>query len=353
VLTASPPFGKANDLTKVKYTSPSQHSFKKLTIDSAPCYPKVIMKGAVNSPALAFGDCIFYADFNDCSLDATDVERQINTGTYSGSLTQGYLFYHSVDKMGLYVRYDSNGTLSWTSLYGNPSEGTWVIRFQPTWDYTQASGKYLFQHYYDGDNYIRVQWDASGDKWRFVRYENGNYHMIASEASTHSAWDVITIVIAYGPEGMKMFVDSVKQSHTDSNTDAMASPPNKLNMQNQGQNMNADIVVDLLQGFARQLTDEECIAISKDPEMFKNWNVKVGYEDNISADDFVVINSEACTCEFFDRSANTLYNKADKMTGEFPVLWPTINGSDSNSIMLYNKSSSTNELVLQYRKAYL
>ena len=166
------PYALSNDVMRTVFT-PGTGTFRIIELGNAPSDAVYVIKGPATNPSFTVGDMVFHCDFSD-GLSFTNAENSSGNGSYNPSENEAGAYRTTETGTGLLV--NGTDTVSFATA-GNKNDGSWVITISPQWQSTsQASDVVILEHKYDADNYIRLYWNASNDKWVFRKHAGGtNY----------------------------------------------------------------------------------------------------------------------------------------------------------------------------------
>ena len=346
------PYAVSNDIIRTVFT-PSAGTFKILELGNAPSDAVYVIKGAATNPSFSVGDMVFHCDFSD-GLSFTDVENTTGDGTYTPSESEAGAYRTTETGIGILVT--GTDTISYTAK-GNKDDGSWVVVLTPQWhSSTPDSDVVVLEHKYNDDNYIRIYWDASEDKWVFRKRAEGTNYEVSSEAQVFTSGTRIILGIAYDSTnagGMKLYIDGF-QAGVGGNTSVLASSPTTLTFHEGSGTMQSDAVFDMIAGWSRMLSADEMLKIATDTSAVTNLNVSIKYTGTLDENDMLTIDSQRKTAEFFDVSAGTRSNVLDSVSGEIPLLTPgrRRTASDRTQTVIYAKTASE-QVEIRYRRRYL
>ena len=346
------PYAVSNDVIRVVFT-PVAGTFKTVDLGNAPSDAVYVIKGAVTNPSFTVGDMVFHCDFSD-GLSFTDVENSSCDGTYSPSGNEAGAY--STTETGTGILVAGTDTVSFSAI-GNKNDGSWVVAIAPQWQSSsQGSDVVILEHKYDADNYIRLYWDAAGDKWVFRKRASGTNYEVSSESQAFTSGTRIIIGIAYDSTnagGMKLFIDGV-QAGVGGNIAVLASSPTTVTLHEGSGSMQPNAVFDMVAGWSRMLSADEMLKIATDPMAVANLNISLSYTGTLAENDLLTFNSRVKTAEFFDVSAGTRTNALNSVTGTIPLLTPgrKRTSSDRTQTVVYSKTA-TGQMEVRYRRRYM
>ena len=296
---------------------------------------------------------IFQCDFSD-GLSFTDVENSSGEGTYNPSANEAAAYRTTETGTGILV--NGTDTVSFTAN-GNKNDGSWIAVMAPQWQSSsQGSDVVILEHKYNADNYIRLYWDASEDKWVFRKRANGTNYEVSSAAQVFTTNTRIIIGIAYDSTnagGMKLFIDGL-QAGVGGNTSVLASSPTTLTLHEGSGTMQPNAVFDMVVGWSRMLSADEMLKIANDPTVVSNLNITVTYTGTLAENDLLTLDSRLKTAEFFDVSEGTRSNALSSLTGTIPLLTPgrKRTASDRTQTVVYSKTAA-GQMEVRYMRHYM
>ncbi len=346
------PFAISNDVVRTVFT-PSAGIFKTIDLGNAPSDAVYVIKGQATNPSFTVGDIVFHCDFSD-GLSFTDVENSSNSGTYTPSENEAGAYRTTATGTGILVT--GTDTISYTAK-GNGDDGSWIVVLSPQWQSSsQASDVVILEHKYDDDNYIRLYWNASQDKWVFRKRAGGINNEVLSEVQAFTAGTLIVIGIAYDSTnagGMKLFINGV-QSGVGGNTEVLSSSPTTLTLHEGSGTMQPNAIYDMVAGWSRMLSADEMLKIVTDPTAVVNLNTTVEYTGVLEENDLLTLDSQFKTAELFDISDTTRSNVLSSVNGTISVLTPgrKRTASDRTQTVIYSRTAAA-EMEIRYRRRYL
>jgi len=346
------PYAVSNDVIRIVYT-PSEGTFKTIDLGNAPSDAVYVIKGAATNPSFTVGDMVFHCDFSD-GLSFSDAENSSGDGTYSPSGSEAGAYRTTETGTGILV--SGTDTVSFSAI-GNKNDGAWIAVISPQWQSSsQDSDVVILEHKYDADNYIRLYWDAAGDKWVFRKRVGGTNYEVSSEAQAFTAGTRIILGIAYDSTnagGMKLFIDGV-QAGVGGNIAVLASSPATVTFHEGSGSMQPNAVFDMVAGWSRMLSADEMLKIATDPMAVANLNVSVTYTGTLAENDLLTFDSRVKTAEFFDVSAGTRTNALSSVTGTIPLLIPgrKRTASDRTQTVIYSKTAAA-QMEVRYMRRYM
>lgn len=346
------PYAVSNDIIRIVFT-PGAGTFKILELGNAPSDAVYVIKGAATNPSFSVGDMVFHCDFSD-GLSFTDVENTTGAGTYTPSASEPGAYRTTETGTGILVT--GTDTISYTAK-GNKDDGSWIVVLTPQWhSSTPGSDVVVLEHKYNDDNYIRIYWDASEDKWVLRKRAEGTNYEVSSEAQVFTSGTLIILGIAYDSTnagGMKLYIDGF-QAGVGGNTSVLASSPTTLTFHEGSGTMQPDVVFDMIAGWSRMLSADEMLKIATDTTAVTNLNVSIKYTGTLDEDDLLTFDSQRKTAEFFDVSSGTRSNVLDSVSGTTPLLTPgrRRTASDRTQTVIYAKTASE-QMEIRYRRRYL
>jgi len=346
------PFAVSNDVVRSVFT-PDAGTFKTIDLGNAPSDAVYVIKGPATNPSFTVGDIVFHCDFSD-GLSFTNVENSSEEGTYDPSGNEAGAYRTTENGMGILVT--GTDTISYTAD-GNKDDGSWVVVIIPQWQSSlKDTDVVVLEHKYDNDNYIRLYWDASEDRWVFRKRAEGNDYEVSSETQAFTSGTRIVLGIAYDSTnagGMKLFIDGV-QAGIGGNIDILASSPDTLTLHEGEGTMQPDAVYDMVAGWSRMLSADEMLKIATDPTAVTNLNSTVEYSGVLDENDLLTLNSQFKTAELFDVSLAARSNVLASVKGTISVLTPgrKRTASDRTQTVIYSKTSAGG-MEVRYRRRYL
>ena len=346
------PFAVSNNVVRSVFT-PSAGIFKTIDLGNAPSDAVYIIKGPATNPSFTVGDIVFHCDFSD-GLSFTNVENSSEEGTYDPSGNEAGAYRTTETGMGILVT--GMDTISYTAN-GNKDDGSWVVVITPQWQSSlQDSDVVVLEHKYDDNNYIRLYWDASEDRWVFRKCAGGENCEVSSEAQAFTSGTHIVLGTTYDSTnagGMKLFIDGI-QASVGGNTDVLSSSPTTLTLHEGSGTMQPNAVYDMVAGWSRMLSADEMLKIATDPTAVANLNTTMEYTGTLDENDLLTLNSQYKTAEFFDVSEATKLNVLASVKGTISILTPgrKRTASDRTQTVIYSKTSAS-QMEVRYRRRYL
>jgi len=346
------PFAISNDVTRIIYT-PSAGTFKTIDLGNAPSDAIYVIRGPVTNPSFTVGDMILHCDFSK-GLSFTDVEHSTKEGTYSPSANEAGAYRTTETGTGILI--NGSDTVNFTAT-GSAYDGSWVVVISPQWQSTsQNSDVVVLEHKYNADNYIRLYWDASGDRWVFRKRANSVNYEVSSGTQAFTAGTRIILGIAYDSTnagGIKLFINGI-QTDVGGDTTVFSSSPTTMTLHEGGGTMQPNVVYDMVAGWSRMLSADEMLKIATDPTAVANLNTKVSYTGELAENDLLTLDSKLKTAEFLDVSAGTRTNVIGSLTGTIPVLTPgrRRTASDRTQTVIFSKIEAA-EMEIRYIRRYL
>ncbi len=346
------PYAVSKDVIRAVFT-PAAGSFKTIDLGNAPSDAVYVIKGSATNPSFTVGDMVFHCDFSD-GLFFTDVDNSSGSGTYSPSGSEAGAY--STTETGTGILVAGTDTVSFSAA-GNKNDGSWIAVFAPQWQSSsQGTDVVILEHKYDADNYIRLYWDASEDKWVFRKRAGGVNYEVSSGAQAFTSGTRIILGIAYDSTnagGMKLFINGV-QAGVGGNTAVLESSPSVVTLHEGGGSMQPNAVFDIAAGWSRMLSADEMLKIATDPTAVANLNIPVTYSGTLAANDLLTLDSRLKTAEFFDVSAGTRSNVLNSVTSTIPLLTPgrKRTASDRTQTVVYSKTVA-GQMEVRYRRRYM
>jgi len=346
------PYALSNDVIRVAFDAPAD-TFTIIDLGNAPSDAVYVVKGASENPSFSVGDMVFHCDFSN-GLSFTDMEHSEHEGTFTPGDNEAGAYRTTDTGTGILVT--GTDTVSFTAK-GNTSDGSWIAVFTPEWQSTsQASDVTILEHRADEDNYLRLYWDGSEQRWVFRKRVNAVESEVATGMQAFTAGTKMILGITYDSTnagGMKIFADGV-QSGVEGNLEILESIPDTLTLHGGDGTMQPDVVFDLIAGWSRMLSADEMLKIASNPSAVANLNATMTYTGTLDEDDLLTLDSKRKTAELFDVSAGTRTNALDAVTGSIPVLTPgrRKTASDRTQTVLYIKNTAVRMEVI-YRRRYL
>ncbi|MFC1693310.1 hypothetical protein ACFL1R_07390 [Candidatus Latescibacterota bacterium] len=346
------PFARSNEIICTIFT-PGAGTFTTIELGNAPSEAVYVIKGIATNPSFTVGDMVMHCDFSN-GLSFTDQENSSQNGIYTPSANEAGAYRTTETGTGILVT--GTDTVSFTAK-GNKKDGSWVVGFAPQWQSTsQSTDVVILEHRYDSDNYLRLYWDTSEDKWIFRKRANGINYDISSNTQAFTAETRIILGITYDSTnagGMKLFIDGI-QAGLGGNTTVLASSPTTLTLHEGGGTMQPNVVFDMTAGWSRMLSADDMLKIATDPAAVTNLNTTVSYSGTLAENDLLTLDSHLKTAELFDVSEGTRTNVLGSVTGSIPVLTPgrRRTASDRTQTVIYSKTLAA-QMEIKYRRRYL
>ncbi len=256
---------------------------------------------------------------------------------------------YSQEKFGQGLRLDGGDTLSW-SITGNKNEGSVVCWLKPQFGATWADETdepVLFELYNDANNYLRLSYDWTNDKFIFRKRVGGVDYDAEAGNQTFENGEMLSVIGTYGSNGVRIYANGVLGGVINSNSAPLTGNPGTLYLSNKTQTQFPDAIIDEIYLFSRELAAAEALKYSNQNKPVKNNNAKISLTKTLSDGDKLLIDSEKETIEFADSSANSFTNAIASMDSGsyFPNL-------DSNESVLFNKVANAG-IKLNYNKKWL
>ena len=346
------PYARSNDVIRVVFT-PGAGTFKTIDLGNAPSEAVYVIKGSATNPSFTVGDMVFHCDFSD-GLSFTDAENSSVEGTYNPSANEAGAYRTTETGTGILV--NGTDTVSFTAN-GNNSDGSWIVVISPQWQSTsQSTDVVILEHKYNADNYIRLYWDASEDKWVFRKRANGTNYEVSSAAQAFTSGTRVILGIAYDSTnagGMKLFINGL-QAGVGGNISVLASSLTTLTLHEGSGTMQPNAVFDIVSGWSRMLSSDEMLKIATDPTTVTNLNITFTYTGTLADNDLLTLDSRLKTAEFFDISEGTRSNALGSVTGTIPLLIPgrKRTASDRTQTVIYSKTAA-GQMEVRYMRHYM
>ena len=346
------PYALSNDVVRVTFT-PGAGTFKAIDLGNAPSDAVYVLKGASTNPSFTVGDMVFHCDFSD-GLSFTDVENSEENGTYSPGANEAGAYRTTETGTGILVT--GTDTVSF-SLEGNMDDGSWAAVLSPEWQSSaQTTDVVIIEHRADADNYIRLYWDGSEQKWVFRKRVDGVDSEVSTCTQAFTAGTRIVLGITYDSTnagGMKIFVDGY-QAGVGGNMAELKSVPDTLTLHSGGGVLQPNVIFDLISGWSRMLSADEMLKIATNPEAVVNLNTTVSYTGSLAEGDLLTLDSSLKTAELFDVSEGTRSNALGSVSCAVPVLTPgrRRTATDRTQTVIYTKTAAA-QMEVRYRRRYL
>lgn len=346
------PFAAACEVTRMTCV-PEPGLFSIVDLGNAPSDAVYVITGAATNPSFTVGDMVFHCDFTS-GLTCTDQENAAGTGTFTPTENEAAAYRTTETGTGLLVA--GTDTIGF-SCTGNTSDGTWITVIAPQW---QSSGQehdvVILEHRYDGDNYLRLYWDASEDTWVFRKRANGVIHEISSSPQSFTKDTRIMLGFVYdntNAGGMKLFIDGI-QDGVAIDSAVLDNPPSSLTLHAGDDSMQPNVIYDVIAGWSRMFSTDEMLKIASDPQSARNLNVTVSYEGILNTGDRLTLDSRLKTAVLFDVSSGTTSNVLGNITGTIPVLTPgrRRTASDRTQTILSTATSAAG-MEVRFNRHYL
>jgi hypothetical protein len=263
--------------------------------------------------------------------------------------------YHTTET-GTGILINATDTISYTAK-GNTSDGSWIVVITPQWQSSsQTTDVVVLEHRGDMDNYVRLYWDGSEQKWIFRKKADGVESEVTTGMQAFIAGTVIVLGISYDSTnagGMKIFVNGI-QAGVGGDISVLKSTPDTLTLHEGGGTMQPNAVFDLVAGWSRMLSADEMLKIVTNPDAVINLNSTMMYSGNLDDGDLLILDSRLKTAELFDVSEGTRSNALDSINGFIPVLTPgrRRTASDRTQTVIYTPITAA-QMEVRYRRRYL
>ena len=346
------PYAEANDVSWITFSA-AAGTFKAIDLGNAPSDAVYVIRGESTNPTVTIGDMIFFCDFSQ-SLAYTDVENTVKTGAFEPEENETGAYRTTETGTGIHVT-DGN-TVTYTAK-GNVSGGSWIVVLSPQWQSTeQTTDVVVLEHRADDDNYLRLYWDGSEQRWVFRKRAGGDEYEAASSPQAFTTGTTIVLGFTYDATnagGMKLFVDGNREE-VNGDLSVLADGPSELTLHNGEGNEQPDAVFDMIAGWSRMLSQDEMIKIVSNPEAVCNLNTTFFYDGELSEGDLLLCDSARKTAELFDISEGERTNVLDAISGMIPVLIPgrRRTASDRTQTVVYTKNEAV-QVEVRYRRRYL
>lgn len=256
---------------------------------------------------------------------------------------------YSQEKFGYGLRLDGGDTLSW-NMTGNKNEGSVVCWLKPifgaTWS-DQTDEPVIYELYYDTNNYLRLSYDWTNDKFIFRKRAAGVDYDAEAGNQTFKDGELLSIIGTYGSNGVRIYVNAVLGGVVNSNAAPLTGNPGTFYLSDNTQTQFPDAIFDEIYLLSRELSATEALKYLHQSKQIKNNNAKLSLTKTLSNGDKLLIDSEKETIEFADFSAGSFTNAIASMdAGSF---FPNM---DRNESVLFNKVANSG-IKLIYSKKWL
>ncbi|MCH7619030.1 MAG: hypothetical protein IH880_04600, partial [Candidatus Marinimicrobia bacterium] len=256
---------------------------------------------------------------------------------------------YSQEKFGQGLRIDGGDTLSW-NIVGNKNEGSVILWLRPQfaagWA-DDADDPVIIEIYYDSNNYLRLFYDSTNDKFVFRKRAAGVDYDSEAGSQTFSKNDRLCLIGTFGSNGVRIYVNGALGSVTNANIITLAGNPASIYLSDNAQTSFPDCVFDEFYLLSRELSAQEVLKYSNAYRAQKNDNAKFSMTKVFAAGDKLLINSEEETVEFADSSAGTFVNAIASM--DSGSLFPNL---DPKEAVIYNKTAGGG-IKLDFLKKWL
>lgn len=256
---------------------------------------------------------------------------------------------YSQEKFGQGLRIDGGDTLSW-NIVGNKNEGSVILWLRPQfaagWA-DDADDPVIIEIYYDSNNYLRLFYDWTNDKFIFRKRAAGVDYDSEAGSQTFSKNDRLCLIGTFGSNGVRLYVNGALGSVTNANITTLAGNPASIYLSDNAQTSFPDSVFDEFYLLSRELSAQEVLKYSNANRAQKNDNAKFSMTKGFAAGDKLLINSEEETVEFADSSAGTFVNAIASM--DSGSLFPNL---DPKEAVIYNKTAGGG-IKLDFLKKWL
>jgi len=244
---------------------------------------------------------------------------------------------------------DGGDTLSW-NITANKNEGSIIVWLKPRFgsDWADKPQDAVFcEANYDTNNFLRLFYDSASGKIIFRKRVSGTDYDAEIPAPVFEAGELLCLAGTYGAGGVKVYLNGVVGSVTNSDLSALGGNPATLYMSDAAQTLFPDAVVDELYLFSRELSALEALKYANSMTAIKNDNGKFSMIKVLSDGDRLLLNSKKQTVDFIDSSAGTFTNAVASM--DVGSILPKF---DSKKSVIYNKSANGG-INIKYRKRWL
>ena len=218
--------------------------------------------------------------------------------------------------------------------------------FGATWA-EETDDPVIFELYYDTNNYLRLSYDWTNDRFIFRKRAGGTDYDAEAANQTFNKGDLLSVIGTYGSNGVRIYINGGLGSVIDSNPSLLSGNPEILYLSDNTQSQFPDAIIDEIYLFSREISADEALKYSSQNRPVKNNNAKISFTKTLADGDKLLINSEKETIEYSDSSAGTFTNAIASMNSGsyFPNM-------DRNKSVLYNKVANAG-IKLNYKKKWL
>ena len=337
------PFALANDISTAS-DSGAGPMFQVLQTGSAPCPFIVELEGAATAPDFVIADMSFYADFNR-DLAATIIDGTTVAGTKSGAGAFADQF-EPGDHDYRYIAESSFAT-SFAGVVSNPAEGSVILVIRPQFAYDVAASDYLFEYYIDGSNSIIIYYDTTNDNFYFIKKIGAAAVTIGNVANESFTTDTYMVVaITWGADGMFIYKDGA-QTDTTATVTGVTGSSGTVYLGHQAATGNPSCKYDYAAMFPFQLSADDILKFSQNPQLMRPYNVKKSKAGNIAANARSVLDFGKYSIDLLAAAGGVTNDLSDWDTNGFPMLRP-------NQMCFYVPTGeSINGVKLAWRNRYL
>ena len=317
-----------------------------LTLDDSVGKHTVTFKSAQSG---SFQNLQFRTTGGTLHLDNVSIIELDTVTANASSKTTTEIDSYSQEKFGYGLRLDGGDTLSW-SMTGNKNEGSVVCWFKPKFSATWADetdDPVIYELYYDTNNYLRLSYDWTNDKFIFTKRAAGVDYDAEAGNQTFEDGELLSVIGTYGSNGVRIYINGNLGGVVNSNAAPLTGNPGTLYLSNDTQTQFPDAIIDEIYLLSRALSATEALKYLNQSKQIKNNNTKLSLTKTLSGGDKLLIDSEKETIEFVDSSADSFTNAIASMdAGSF---FPNM---DSNESVLFNKVANAG-IKLNYYKKWL
>jgi hypothetical protein len=168
--------------------------------------------GVIYCRAVTNGDIVWFDDVAVTEVDQVDASLSaLGAGSHFTATTRGKGFHTAADLLVF-------------GAVGNTNQWACVWHGQPQFAYNIEENVTLLEHYFDANNYFRLYYNASTDKFTFRKYVSGAYEA-TTKAMTFSAEQIISLICTFDTiNGSQIYFNGSSAGSTaQSNTTALTT----------------------------------------------------------------------------------------------------------------------------------
>lgn len=318
-------------------------SFEVLAAGTAPSWPRIEIEGASTTPSFYFTDMSFFADM-DYDLAYTKIDGSVGAGS-SGATTPIDQFEPGDIAGGRYIQ-AATFTTSFASVIQNPTEGSVLLWINPAFGITGVD-TVIWQFYIDANNSIYLWWDDSDDDWVFTKAIGGvPVSLNTSAASAHASGDSIAIAFSYGPDGMKIYVNSAAPT-TNATVTGVTGTSGTVYLGDAGATLRPACKYNQMAMLPFQLDDDTMRRYMSSPEFVAPYIVNKARTASLIANERAIVDIEKGTIIHVDTALAQTNDLGNWDTNGWPIIRPP------KTCFYLPSPEAASSIKINYRKRYL